>query len=46
MVDSAGLFCHSIKRLPRSQGTQSSLHVDVDNGQAVDITCVDPSKAV
>ena len=39
-------FSHAIESLPRGARSQSALHVYVDDGQAIYITCIDPSKPI
>ena len=45
VADDTGLLCHSIESFPRSQSTQRAFHVDIHDGQAIDVARVDPSEA-
>ena len=44
MVDNPSVFRHPLERLPRSTCTQGALHVDIDNGKAINVARIDPSK--
>ena len=41
----AALFCCLIESLPWCAGAESTLHVNIDNSQSVNITSIDPPES-